>query len=171
MAAAKLHFFSDLCHLEGIITEPCSFITMTSQWAWWRLKSPAAPLFTQSFINSGCRSKKSSASLAFLRGIHRWPVNSPHKGQVTRKIFPFDDVIMMGLYLWYFILIWLDRKGDKLNRWPVNSPHKGQVTRKIFPFDDVIMMGLYLWCFILIWLDRKGDKLNQLKVQKTFRHV
>ena len=35
-----------------------------------------------------------SASLAFVQGIHRWPVNSPHKGPVTRKIFPFDDVIM-----------------------------------------------------------------------------
>ena len=42
------------------------------------------------------RSKKhkSSASLAFVRGIHRWPVNSPHKGPVTRKRFPFDDVII-----------------------------------------------------------------------------
>ena len=42
------------------------------------------------------RSKKhqSSASLAFVQGIHRWPVNSQHKGPVTRKIFPFDDVIM-----------------------------------------------------------------------------
>ena len=42
------------------------------------------------------RSKKnhSSASLAFLRGIHRWHVNSPHKWPVTRKMFPFDDVIM-----------------------------------------------------------------------------
>ena len=36
----------------------------------------------------------SSASLAFVRGIHRWPVNSPHKGPVTQKMFPFDDVIM-----------------------------------------------------------------------------
>ena len=33
-------------------------------------------------------------SLAFVWGIHRWPVNSPHKGPVTRKMFPFDDVIM-----------------------------------------------------------------------------
>ena len=33
----------------------------------------------------------SSVSLAFVRGIHRWPVNSPHKWPVTRKIFPFDD--------------------------------------------------------------------------------
>ena len=35
-----------------------------------------------------------SVSLAFVRGIHRGPVNSPHKWPVTRKMFPFDDVIM-----------------------------------------------------------------------------
>ena len=39
------------------------------------------------------RELQSSASLAFVRGIHCWPVNSPHKGPVTRKMFPFDDVI------------------------------------------------------------------------------
>ena len=38
---------------------------------------------------------QSSASLAFVRGIHQWPVNSPHKGPVTLEMFPFDDVIMM----------------------------------------------------------------------------
>ena len=40
------------------------------------------------------RKYQSTVSLAFVRGIHRWPVNSPHKGPVTRKMFPFDDVIM-----------------------------------------------------------------------------
>ena len=40
------------------------------------------------------RKHQSSASLAFVRGIHRSPVNSPHKGPVTRNMFPFDDVIM-----------------------------------------------------------------------------
>ena len=42
------------------------------------------------------RSKKLKAptSLAFERGIHRWPVDSPHKGPWTRKMFSFDDVIM-----------------------------------------------------------------------------
>ena len=40
------------------------------------------------------RKHQSSASLAFVWGIHRWPVNSPHKGPVTRNMFPFDDVIM-----------------------------------------------------------------------------
>ena len=38
--------------------------------------------------------KQSSKSLAFVGGIYRWPVNSPHKWPVTWKIFPFDDVIM-----------------------------------------------------------------------------
>ena len=40
------------------------------------------------------RKHQSSASLVFVRGIHRGPVNSPHKGPVTRKMLPFDDVIM-----------------------------------------------------------------------------
>ena len=37
---------------------------------------------------------QSFATLAFLRGIHRWTVNSLHKGPVTRNMVPFDDVIM-----------------------------------------------------------------------------
>ena len=40
------------------------------------------------------RKHQSFASLAFVRGIHRWPVNSPHKGPVTRKMFPLEDVII-----------------------------------------------------------------------------
>ena len=40
------------------------------------------------------RKHQSSASLAFVWGIHRGPVNSPHKWPVTRKMFPFDHVIM-----------------------------------------------------------------------------
>ena len=49
-----------------------------------------------STVYSGADQRKhqSSASLAFVWGIHRRPVNSPHKWPVTRKMFPFDDVIM-----------------------------------------------------------------------------
>ena len=52
-----------------------------------------------STVHSGADQRKhqSSELLAFLWGIHRWPVNSPHKGPVTRKVFPFDDVIMSPL--------------------------------------------------------------------------
>ena len=50
-----------------------------------------------STVDSGADQRKhqSSASLAFVWGIHRGPVNSPHKWPVTRKLFPFDDVIMI----------------------------------------------------------------------------
>ena len=44
------------------------------------------------------RKHKSSASLAFVLGIHRSPVNSLHKAPVTRKMFLFDDVIMSHAY-------------------------------------------------------------------------
>ena len=40
------------------------------------------------------RKHQSFASLAYVRGIHRGPVNSPHKWPVTRKMFLLDDVIM-----------------------------------------------------------------------------
>ena len=45
------------------------------------------------------RKYQSSASLAFVRGIHREPVNCPHKGPVTRKKFPFGDVIMITSFV------------------------------------------------------------------------
>ena len=51
-------------------------------------------VYTTVFWGADQRKYQSSASLAFVWGIHRWPVNSPHKGPVTRKMFPFDDVIM-----------------------------------------------------------------------------
>ena len=49
-----------------------------------------------SSVYSGADQRKyhSSSSLDFVWGIHWWPVYSPHKGQVKRKMFPFDDVIM-----------------------------------------------------------------------------
>ena len=51
-----------------------------------------------STVYSGADQRKhqSSASLAFVWGIHRGPVNSPHKAPVTRKMIPFDDVIMVA---------------------------------------------------------------------------
>ena len=51
------------------------------------------------------RKHQSSALLAFVRGIHWGPVNSLHKGPLTRKIFPFDDVIMISIqYILWFII-------------------------------------------------------------------
>ena len=51
-------------------------------------------VYSTVYSDADQRKHQSSASLAFVRGIHRGPVNSPHKGPVLRKMFPFDDVIM-----------------------------------------------------------------------------
>ena len=54
-----------------------------------------------STVGSGADERKhqSSASLAFVFGIHRWPVNSPHKGPVARKMSLFDDIIMDACFM------------------------------------------------------------------------
>ena len=43
-------------------------------------------LFTQPFIQAQTKEN--------IKAPRHWPVNSTHKGPVTRKIFPFDDVIL-----------------------------------------------------------------------------
>ena len=66
------------------------------------------------------RKHQSSASLAFVWGIHRSPVNSPHKGPVTRKMFPFDDVIMITLDFtrFVFLLPYHQFSGDQCHPFP-----------------------------------------------------
>ena len=51
-------------------------------------------VYSTVYSDADQRKYQNSASLAFVWGIHRRPVSSPHKWPVTRKIFPFDDVIM-----------------------------------------------------------------------------
>ena len=75
------------------------------------------------------RKHQSSASLAFVRGIHRRPVNSPRKWPVTRKMFPFDDVIMKSMIklvlTWYSVHI--PRSVDApLGKW-LSSSTLGQI--------------------------------------------
>ena len=56
-------------------------------------------VYTTVYSGADQRKHQSTASLAFVRGIHRWPVNSPHKWSVTWNMFPFDDVIMLSFHI------------------------------------------------------------------------
>ena len=51
-------------------------------------------VYSTVYSDADQRKHQRSASLAFVWGNSPGPVNSPHKGPVTRKMFPFDDVIM-----------------------------------------------------------------------------
>ena len=80
-----------MCHYQNSSTRPspappifyCDVImsTMASQ------ITCLAIVYSSIYSGADQRKHQSSASLAFVRGIHRWPVNSPHKGPVTRKCF------------------------------------------------------------------------------------
>ena len=76
-----------------------------------------------STVGSGADQRKyqSSASLALVQGIHRWPTYSLHKRPVTQKGLSFDDVIMsnlaygktrtfvLSLFIWkcsYIVYLW-----------------------------------------------------------------
>ena len=52
-------------------------------------------VYSTVYSDADQRKHQIPAPLAFVRGIHRGPVNSPHKWPVTRKMFPFDDVILI----------------------------------------------------------------------------
>ena len=54
-----------------------------------------ASVYSAVWLGADQRKHQSSASLAFVRGIHRWPANFPHKVPVTRKFFSFHNVIML----------------------------------------------------------------------------
>ena len=71
------------------------------------------------------RKHQSSASLAFVRGIHPGPVNSLHKGPVTRKMFPFDDVIMINVSESHVRQLWTHCNCHYLpmSPWSVKSSH------------------------------------------------
>ena len=57
------------------------------------------------YSDANQRKHQSSASLAFVRVIHRWPGISPQKGPETRKMLSLDDVIMLwgdsACHLWF----------------------------------------------------------------------
>ena len=85
------HFWQNDWHCRCFEYEYYSDVIMTPM-----ASQVTVALFDNSTVCSGADQRKhqSSVSLAFVRGIHWWPVNSPHKGPVTRKIF--DDVIIIS---------------------------------------------------------------------------
>ena len=76
-AYRRFNHYSDV--IMGPMTSPISSLTI---------------VYSTVYSGADKRNHQSSASLAYVRGFHWWPMNSPHKWPVTRKMFPFDDVIM-----------------------------------------------------------------------------
>ena len=130
--------------------------TMASQVTGVRIVCPA--------VCSGIDQRKhqSSTSLAFVRGIHQWPVDSHHKGPVTWKMFPFDDIIMVWVacpscLFWHlsgetskiswghtdFMYVWVnDDYFHQIITWSSDDLLSKYIV--LFPADD----GFYRWFII-----------------------
>ena len=87
-----------------------------------------AIVYTTVYPDAYQRKHQSSASLAFVRGIHPGPANPPHKWPVTRKMFPFDDIIM------YYDM---DYSFD--NEWKLSIAINSMVCGKI------VILKIWLW--------------------------
>ena len=99
-------------------------------------------VYTTVYSGADQRKHQISSSLVFVRGIHRWPVNYTHKGPVTRKMLPFDDVIMCSNcdQVAYF---------DIWQRLVINS-----------------WLGLEIW-----WISRINIEINQIKHRSESNHI
>ena len=95
---------------------------------------------------------QSSASPAFVNGIHRWSVNSPHKGPVTRKMLPFDDVIMSNEFMAWIssppkkgchdlsmpnVLNYTNHRSVKVRAWINNCIHRAK--------SSVMRLFIHAW--------------------------
>ena len=142
--------------------------------------------FVCSTVCSGSdqRIHQTSASLAFVRGIHRWPVNSPHKGAVTRKMFPFDDVIMMLLFyfqteissVWLFQCPWFNNiqsgahDNPSLHRYQFG--HVSSQWETSLPCYDVShWLGAYLNCSLHSVLKAFNKRLLQFDLFITWSEI
>ena len=65
-------------------------------------------------VGADRRKHQSSMSLVLMRGIHRWPMNSLHRGPVTWKMFSFDDVIMLMMKLWITSTIFANKQRNSV---------------------------------------------------------
>ena len=79
----------------------------------------ATLMIVYSTVYSGANQRRHqrSALQAFVMGIHQWLVNSPHKGPVTQKMFPFDDVIM-GFHISVVVSKLLNILSTSWSQWP-----------------------------------------------------
>ena len=72
-----------------------------------------ATVYSTVYSDADQRKHQNSAALAFVRGIHRGPVNSPHRWPVTRKMFLVNDVIMFLIIQSTPWILWITFIFDK----------------------------------------------------------
>ena len=142
----------------------CNTITLQ-----WRHNEQDDVPIVYSTVCSGTDQMKHQRSvpLAFVWGIQRWPVNISRKGPVTRKMFPFEDVIMKYLIWFNNKTLGLDYLTNTLTVPLLLSPEivkigRGRVLRETYPyaikFDRYVNSTFYGQILISTNLYQTKDK-------------
>ena len=126
-------------------------------------------VYSTVYLDADQRKHHSSASLAFVRGIHRKSVNSPHKWPVSRKMSPFDDAIMKNGDIRSTHVVWPTGKCAYFWAWiyctymihkcacpmQLNYPQTNMVCLHIIPRANDIKMHLSM-VFLMFVLHDSG---------------
>ena len=114
---------------------------------------------------------QSSAPLAFVRWIHQCPVDSPHKGPVTRKMFPFDDVIMPHTVIVFtHALLW--KHNERHLQIPVYMPENWMNAKyfQVISYSRMVPTLIFFLLAIFPWLTQTSTSWEQPQSTVSVRH-
>ena len=120
-------------------------------------------VYSKNYSGADQRKHQSSASLAFVRGILRRPVNSPHKWPVTRKMFPFHDVTMHA-----------DQAHSRLLFFTkFNTLRSVEISIEIHTFQAINRISRRLWNLVILFKRQcvKSTWSMEHYVMNIFYHV
>ena len=96
-----------MCQKDRLPSAATTLVTL--QWHYRERDGVLNRLFAQPCVQAHIKENiKSPRHWLFVKRIHRWPVDSPHKGPVLRKMDPFDNVIM-PLKSWFHYMFYIPR--------------------------------------------------------------
>ena len=112
------------------------------------------------------RKHQSSASLAFVGGIHRWPVNSSRKGPAKWKMFPFDDFIMnmRNELSWDWIFMFeYEHRGNRRR-----GPYLGRALESaVMSITEFLLIALWLYTAELMYVIAQWTHLTNPTMHET----
>ena len=102
-----------------------------------------------STVYSGADKKSKLRVTGLCGGIHRWPVNSPRKGPVTLKMFPFDDAIMVNRKIVIIpmkYICWVHRSHGSTKSYVIAKIKKHNVTvSQVHPVPGLLFRYAFLF--------------------------
>ena len=116
---------------------------------------------------------QSSASLAFVWGIHRGPVNSPHKWPVKRKMYPVDDVIMFRVPLFsYRCTLTHEKPVQRDNGCWIPHMMVGRIGRPMqYDFHKLLQQLVHRDNLEIIWIKLKESWIAWCDTKRYDRNV